>query len=192
MIQGGNQEFASPEEALQHFGVKGMRWGVRNERPQKEQIKSLVTETTTRTTSNGDTFTLTPKNPSAVTQFLARHIPRHRKLVESSAMINITDKKGATIGNLQVYAVSKKEMNITWIDIEESQRGRGYAQAVMHSTEEIGRQKGFEKLTLEVPGISPDARHIYEKQGFKVTKEPSKLQKENIWGGLTEMEKKLD
>src|SRR4051794_32664681 len=25
------QEFASPEEALAHFGKKGMKWGVRNE-----------------------------------------------------------------------------------------------------------------------------------------------------------------
>jgi|RhiMetStandDraft_4_1073278.scaffolds.fasta_scaffold07073_2 hypothetical protein len=30
MILGENQAFASPEEALAHFGVKGMRWGVRN------------------------------------------------------------------------------------------------------------------------------------------------------------------
>lgn len=31
MQRGGNQVFASPGEALQHFGVKGMRWGVRKE-----------------------------------------------------------------------------------------------------------------------------------------------------------------
>lgn len=29
MILGENQTFASPEEALVHFGVKGMRWGQR-------------------------------------------------------------------------------------------------------------------------------------------------------------------
>jgi hypothetical protein len=31
MILGQAQTFASPEEALVHYGVKGMRWGVRNE-----------------------------------------------------------------------------------------------------------------------------------------------------------------
>lgn len=30
MILGETQAFASPEEALAHFGVKGMKWGVRN------------------------------------------------------------------------------------------------------------------------------------------------------------------
>jgi hypothetical protein len=32
MILGENQQFASPGEALIHFGVKGMRWGVRKEK----------------------------------------------------------------------------------------------------------------------------------------------------------------
>lgn len=31
MILGESQQFASPEEALAHFGVKGMKWGVRKE-----------------------------------------------------------------------------------------------------------------------------------------------------------------
>jgi hypothetical protein len=31
MILGENQAFASPEEALAHFGVKGMKWGVRKD-----------------------------------------------------------------------------------------------------------------------------------------------------------------
>lgn len=32
MILENHQQFASPEEALAHFGIKGMRWGVRKER----------------------------------------------------------------------------------------------------------------------------------------------------------------
>src|SRR3954470_5980059 len=31
MILGHNQEFSSPEEALKHHGIKGMKWGVRKE-----------------------------------------------------------------------------------------------------------------------------------------------------------------
>lgn len=40
-----------------------------------------------------------------------------------------------------------------------------------------------------VPGISPDARHIYEKQGFEVVGQIS--DEDDVWGGLTAMKKNL-
>lgn len=38
MILGQTQEFASPEEALAHFGIKGMRWGVRKDNDGPEGV----------------------------------------------------------------------------------------------------------------------------------------------------------
>lgn len=188
------QPFASPEEALEHHGIKGMKWGVRKDESAKEIIESFVKDPITRTTENGDTFTLVPadKNKGRFAQAMARKFPRYRSLIADSAILDITDKSGKRIGNAQLHRKSKDELNVIWIDIDKSHRGQGYAQAVMRSAEEIGRQQGAKKLTLEVPGISPDARHIYEKQGFKVTHEPSKLEKHDVWGGLTNMEKKLN
>jgi GNAT superfamily N-acetyltransferase len=184
------QPFASPEEALVHFGVKGMRWGVRKGDTPKEKIKSFVQEPITRTTKNGDQFTVVPKQggQGPVMQALARRFPRHRALIENSAALDIQDKDGHKIGHAQVYRKSKDELNLVWLDIEESNRGQGYATAVMRAAKDLGGTQGFKKLTLEVPGISPDARHIYEKQGFVVTKKPSKLNKADVWGGLTHME----
>jgi hypothetical protein len=51
MILGETQQFASPEEALKHYGKKGMRWGVRNEEQptgrdiarDNERVKSQMT-----------------------------------------------------------------------------------------------------------------------------------------------------
>lgn len=41
MILAENQQFASPEEALAHFGVKGMHWGVRKKvEPVDHQLRS--------------------------------------------------------------------------------------------------------------------------------------------------------
>jgi hypothetical protein len=37
MILGESQPFASPGEALEHYGTKGMKWGVRNEQDSKNQ-----------------------------------------------------------------------------------------------------------------------------------------------------------
>lgn len=38
ILEEGHQQFASPGEALEHYGVKGMRWGVRKERTPAEQL----------------------------------------------------------------------------------------------------------------------------------------------------------
>lgn len=40
MILGESQQFASPGEALEHFGVKGMRWGVRNDQPSSARLSA--------------------------------------------------------------------------------------------------------------------------------------------------------
>jgi ribosomal protein S18 acetylase RimI-like enzyme len=184
------QPFASPEGALEHFGIKGMKWGVRKEKPPKEKIKSFFQESIVGTTKNGDQFSVIPvnKQDGPLMQALARRFERHRTLVENSAVMDIRDKQGKSIGSAQVYRKSKDELNLVWLDIEQSHRGQGYAQAVMRSAKNLGGEQGFKKLTLEVPGVSPDARHIYEKQGFKVIKEPSAADKTDIWRGLTHME----
>lgn len=195
MILGeSHQQFASPEEALKHHGVKGMRWGVRKSKAPKEKIESFVKDPITRTTKNGDKFTLVPsdKIDGRFTQFMARKFSRYRDLVENSAILDIQDKSGNSIGNAQIHRKSKDELNLVWLDIEKSHRGQGYAQAATLAAKDLGREQGFKKLTLEVPGISPDARHIYEKQGFQVTKEPSRLERADVWRGLTEMEYRYD
>lgn len=84
----------------------------------------------------------------------------------------------------------QKSVNITWLGVNKKQEGNGYGQAAMKMAEKYARKSGATQLTLEVPANSPNARHIYEKQGFIAQGElpdPS-----GIWGGsLTSMKKKL-
>ena len=64
--------------------------------------------------------------------------------------------------------------------------GKGHAQSAMRLAIEDARKQGVKYVTLEVPTDSPNARHIYEKLGFKET-EKGQFTEDDVWGGLTEM-----
>lgn len=48
----------------------------------------------------------------------------------------------------------------------------------MQAVVDHAKKQGLEKVTLEVPGISPNARHIYESLGFEATKV---LSENDVW-----------
>lgn len=104
--------------------------------------------------------------------------------------MELYDANSNKIGDLQLFHESPTSLNITWLGINERSRGQGYAQAAMNMAENYARKSGLKQLTLEVPGISPDARHIYEKQGFKAIGKIS--DDDDVWGGLTSMRKILE
>lgn len=112
-----------------------------------------------------------------------------QKQIESTKNLELYDTNSKKIGDLQLFHESPTSLNITWLGIKKHDRGKGYAQAAMRMAEDYARRSGMKQLTLEVPGISPDARHIYEKQGFEVVGQIS--DKDDIWGGLTAMKKNL-
>lgn len=173
------------EEVL-HYGVKGMKWGVRKERTPAPELKSLGPQSITRKTASGDEITISQNPPTALHKFLGRHSQKYREDYAKGAFFTIKDKDGKTVGESIVEKRSKDELYLLWLNINKSERGKGYATAVMKAAAEFGEKEGFKKLTLEVPGKAADARHIYETIGFKITKETTSTK--DIWGGLTEME----
>lgn len=56
----------------------------------------------------------------------------------------------------------------------------------MKAVAKYAKSTGCKQVTLEVPGISPNARHIYEKIGFKPTGE-TLGERGDMWDGLTKM-----
>jgi len=177
----------SPEEALEHFGVKGMHWGVRKNSPPSAPLTGFGPDKIVRKTANGDEFTLERTSVTPLHKGLARLSKNYRDSYNNGASMTIKDKDGNKIGNANFWKKSDDELYLNWIDVKKSARGQGYATEVLKAAEELGGSKGFKKMTLEVPGNSPDARHIYENLGFKVVKEDIDP-KDPIWGGLTSME----
>jgi ribosomal protein S18 acetylase RimI-like enzyme len=172
-----------------HYGVLGMKWGVRKDRAAKRELVGLGPNQISRKTKSGETVTLSRTPPTAIAKFIGRHSSRYTNRYNNSAFMTVTNSQGKKIGDASVIKKSRDELNLVWLGINKAERGKGYATAIMQGAVEFGKQEGFSKLTLEVPGNSPDALHIYEKLGFKAGKS---LGDDPVWGGLTEMTYDID
>ena len=129
---------------------------------------------------------------SAVALKLAKIFPGVKDTIERAFSYDINDRSGKRIGYLELEDMGNKTLYGSWISIDDEYRGNGYAQSAMRTILSEAKQNGYKKMTLEVPGSSPDARHIYEKYGFRASeKQPSDIDPDDIWGGLTYMELKL-
>jgi GNAT superfamily N-acetyltransferase len=172
------------EEFLEHFGVKGMRWGVRKSEPHPLDTKSLPDTVT----SKGESLSVVGSKAPALGRGIARLSSRFRDKLARSSHFSLKRKDGTDVG--QFYLSRKKdakELNVVWIEVKDKYAGNGYATAAMKSVIKEAKRQKLDKVTLEVPGISPNARHIYEKLGFKVDKEQSDYNPRDMWGGLTSM-----
>lgn len=195
-------------DELYHHGVKGMKWGVRKKKDQnninkrkskkqsvRQEIEQIVKDKKNSgrkwKTSAGYDISLEPEVTPKTAQFLARYSRTIRNNIKDSSTFTISSK-GKKIGDLQLYDNRKdNSVNVAWIGIDQSSRGKGYAQSVMNNVVKNAEKNGKSKVTLEVPGRSPDARHIYEKIGFKPTGEVLG-EKGDYWDGLTVMELDLE
>lgn len=188
---------------LYHHGIKGQRWGVRRyqnfdgtytnagkkhreELNAQKTLNSYLDERTVLTTKNknGTEITLEQLKRPALAKLLAKgskHV-REQQYNFKNFDIKVNEKK---IGNLEIHQESPDELNGVWLGIDNKYRGNGYATASLLCAIDYAKQKDYKVFSLEVPGISPDARHIYEKIGFVAGEKVS--DDDDVWGGLTKM-----
>lgn len=195
------------DDFLKHYGVKGMKWGVRNSENSNvsgktskpsynEQRKARIEALNNRemknitvTTKNGETVEMKETKYGKLTTKIAALSKKNFEGAMSYSNFEIS-AGGEKVGDASFSKKSKDELYLQWLGVDDHARGKGYGSACFDAAVKYGRSEGVKKITLEVPGNAPDARHIYEKHGFVVTREATAREKKKdpVWGGLTKME----
>ncbi len=180
---------------ISHHGIKGQKWGVQNGPPypiEKTLNKQYDEKTVLKRMSskNKKEVTLEQASRTKFQRFTAKHF---NKLLREQMNTKIFDIKvdDKVVGDLQLYQIDDETVNGVWLGIDENERGKGYASASLKAAIDFAKERGYKKFTLEVPGNSPDARHIYEREGFKALYEVTSKEDDYAWGGLTAMELNL-
>ncbi len=189
-------------DELHHHGIKGQKWGVRRFQNKDgsltpagekrygddQEVKTNKSIDGTKVYSkHGVEVSLQKQPTSLIAKAVGKISKKSREYQEKSDFMDVK-VGGKTVGDLQLYHENDKSVNVVWVSINEGHEGHGYGKAVMQAVVDHARKQGLEKVTLEVPGISPNARHIYESLGFEATKV---LSENDSWGGLTAMELRL-
>lgn len=133
---------------------------------------------------------LTLSKFTSVLDFFGKFIKKLRNWLDKKPSFDVYlgSKK---VGELNLIEKSDDELNIMWIEVDEDYRGKGYSQSILSELIRFAKVKGYKYVTLEVPGNSPDARHVYEKLGFKFDGILTAPEEDFYWGGLTKMRLKL-
>ena len=177
---------------LTHWGIKGQKWGVRRYQNKDGSLTAAGRER--YGDSMADTKVYTKKGVEVVlrkqpTPLIAKVAGKISKSARDNAdRSDFLDIKvgNERVGDLQLYKESPKSLNVVWVSVDSKHEGNGYGQTVMRAVIEHAKKQNLDKVTLEVPGISPNARHIYEIIGFKAKGLIS--DEDDSWGGLTAME----
>lgn len=189
------------ELPIEHFGVKGMKWGVRRYQNKDGSLtpagKKREAEESAKKTIFGTAkaFSVKTRDGSSID---AKPIPKPsvgKRILDSlmgtptdqqmghrgDANYTLNDSKGNKVGELSLISKKDGVAYVDWIEIDKKQRGKGYATDVLNSLLETAKDSGYSKVELNAV---KKARPLYERVGFTY-KDMSKV---NIMKRINEFE----
>lgn len=180
------------KDELYHHGIKGQKWGRRRYQNKdgsltpegRKRYADSIADTKVYT-KKGVAVTLRKQPTSLISQAINKLSKSARENTTRSDFLDVT-VEGKRVGDLQLFKEDPKSLNVVWVSIDPKYEGNGYGQTVMRAVVDHAKKQNLDRVTLEVPGISPNARHIYESIGFKAKGLIS--DEDDAWGGLTAME----
>ena len=160
----------SSTDILEHYGVKGMKWGKRLHKYKVDRIKRRSTRLKAK---NGDKLYLEKKTARKYTR--------------------LYNEKGERVGELGYgnKGIFNRRGEIQWNGVKEKYRGRGYSQAAFNEVENrIKKKRGVKEIRLNSVSRK-DALHIYEKNGYVKDKRKNISNNVSRFMGLEPMVKKV-
>ena len=170
------------DEFLSHYGIKGMRWGVRKDVSAKNtQYKKFVDYKesvykdspgaikTVVISKTGDKLTVEKEPPGFIP--LSVGILTGRKPADTISTMNIRNADGKKVGSFQIWREGR-DVRGEWLEIGPQYQGKGYSKAAIEGLLIAARKDPtIDKVRLQVPSNAEAAKHIYESLGFKKDKD---------------------
>ena len=156
------------DEFLAHYGVKGMKWGVRKryvDYQNKIYSKSLGAAKTSVVTKTGEHISVEKEKPGPL--YLAIAKLTGQKPERALSAMAIVDSTGKKVGSFQVWRESKAVVRGEWLQIDKKAQGRGYsAAAIKGLLVAAEKDPDLREVRLQVPSDAAPAKHIYSNLGF--------------------------
>ena len=159
---------------LEHYGVKGMRWGVRKrydaavDRYHQGSPGGVTTKVKTK---SGEELSIVKQKPGPIAMAVLKLTGR--KPEDALSAMRIVNSSGKEVGSFQIWKDKEYPRTVRgeWLVIKEREQGKGYSKAVIAGLLKAATQDpSIDYARMQVPTDAAAAKHIYSSLGFKKDK----------------------